>query len=27
MVDRHGGEATLLAQGLEINFSPAPGFM
>ena len=26
-VERHGGEAALLAQGLEINFSPAPGFM
>ena len=27
MVERHGGEEALLARGLEINFSPAPGFM
>ena len=27
MVERHGGEEVLLARGLEINFSPAPGFM
>jgi len=27
MVERHGGDQVLLNQGLEINFSPAPGFM
>ena len=26
-VERHGGEEAILAQGLQINFSPAPGFM